>query len=302
MKKNILITGGNGFIGKHLQKSLAEHNVTIFTKTKKSTDVGSYIYKNISDITQDDLIGIDEVYHLASTVDNYNIHTDPYLDANVNILGTIKLLECCKNMNIKIVYVSTFFATGNPKNLPANIDDKDEPLGVYGATKLCAEHICKVYNRVYNMNIKIVRLTNVYGSGDQYLNNKKSAFVRMIYLAITKQDILLYDNGKYKRDYIHVLDVVSALKIVMDKGSSDKVYYIGTGVGLTLRDMVNNIIELYDTNVVEIQPPEFHVQVGINDFWCDNSELIKLGWSQKINLVDGIIETANDIKKELCYG
>jgi UDP-glucose 4-epimerase len=296
--KNILITGGTGFIGNHLCNLLCDDNITILTKSSKPSKYKT-INKDIKDITSDDLVGIDEVYHLASTVDNYNIQTDPYVDVNTNVIGTIALLEACKQKNIKLVYVSTFFAHGNPETLPATVNDKEHPLGLYGATKLCAEHICNVYRNVYGLDVKIARLTNVYGSGDQYLNNKKSAFVRMIYLALTNQPINLYDGGKVERDFIHVSDVVSALKTIMKRGVPGKTYYVGVGEGKSMKELVDIILEECGGQVEPIQSPIFHKQVGIDDFWCDNNDLLSLGWSSKMNIRDGIRETAEQIKKEL---
>jgi nucleoside-diphosphate-sugar epimerase len=149
------------------------------------------------------------------------------------------------------------------------------------------------------MDIRIARLTNVYGSGDQYLNNKKSAFVRMIYLALTNQKIKLYDNGINKRDFIHVYDVVTALQRIMNSGTSGKTYYVGTGEGVTFKAMVDEIISLYGGEIEVVDPPTFHKQVGIDDFWCDNRDLVSLGWQKTVSMRDGIIETANRIKQEL---
>lgn len=297
--KNVLITGGNGFIGNHLKQYLSECNVIVLSRSNTGEN---YICKDVKDIKEEDLKNIDEIYHLASTVDNYNIHSDPYLDINTNIIGTVALLEACKNLKIKIVYVSTFFVHGNPKFFPASVNDKEEPLGTYGATKLCAEHLCKVYSNVYNMDIKIARLSNVYGSGDQFKNNKKSAFVRMVYLALTNQPIKLYDGGIIKRDYVHVFDVVSALRIIMSSGTSGKIYYVGNGVGVDFKTLVNTIVKLFGGKVENINPPEFHKQVGIDDFWCDIKDLLDLGWKPKIDLEIGLIETANYIKKEISNG
>ena len=298
--KHILITGGTGFIGWKLYNSLIKDNYVVVLSKSKKQDREPFVLinKDINDISEIDLIGIDEVYHLASTVDNYNIQTDPYLDVNVNINGTIALLEACRkvNSNIPIVYVSTFFVHGNPTILPATPNEKPEPLGLYGSTKLCAEHICKTYNRVYNMNIKIVRLSNVYGVGDQYQNNKKSAFSRMIYLAYKNEPINLYDGGVIRRDYIYVDDVVSALKTVMELGSNSEIYYIGNGIGVRFIDLVNTIVRIVGGSVKNIPSPVFHKQVGIDDFWCDITPLKLLGWKPKINIEYGIKLTADDIR------
>jgi nucleoside-diphosphate-sugar epimerase len=141
--KNILITGGTGFIGTHLCNHLKHENLTILTKSDKVNGVKT-IKKNIQDINEEDVNGIDEVYHLASTVDNYNIHNSPYLDVNTNINGTIALLEACKNKPIKIVYVSTFFVHGNPDTLPATVESKERPLRQNCAPNIFVEFI-KMY-------------------------------------------------------------------------------------------------------------------------------------------------------------
>jgi len=304
----ILITGGTGFVGRTIAKKLIDGNdITLLTKRMSNAgylqniiDKVTVIQKDIQDISEDDVRDMDCIYHCASTVDNYNlVDGKPFLDAEVNVIGTSKLLEVCRQANpkVNIIYVSTFFVQGMPIENPVDVDQKPEPLGLYGASKLCAEHYCKTYNRVFGMNVKIARLTNVFGIGDQYFNNKKSAFSRMIYLAADEKDpIKLYDNGKVRRDYIYIDDVADALITIANKGRNNKIYYVGRGEGVKLRELVDMIIDVgkdakVDVKVDVIAPPTFHNQVGINDFWCDNSELKKLGWEPKISLKEGIRKT-----------
>lgn len=297
---NILITGGLGFIGSNIAKKYVSlgHNVTILTRTKhKIGNINPFsekvkiIVKDIKDIS-DEVSNMDVIFHTASTVDNYNIFSDPYLDANTNIIGTLALLEACKSHNpkAKIVYLSTFFVNGNPPSLPATAEMKPNPLGLYGATKLCAEHICNVYRSVYNLNISIARLSNIFGDNEQNNNNKKAAFNKMINDLLRKNTINLYDNGKVKRDYIYVDDVVSALQLIAEVGT-EEIYFIGRGESISLRELVDIVLEETgspESLVNVVAPPVFHNQVGINDFYCDISPLKKLGWEPKVSIRDGI--------------
>ena len=305
----VLITGGLGFIGSSIAKKCIEldYDVTIISRNKNKLynirsieDKVNLIIKDIKDITTE-VEQQDIIFHCASTVDNYNIQTDPYLDVNVNIIGTISLLEACKKYNpfVKIVYTSTFFVNGNPEYLPVNYKQKEEPLGLYGSTKLCTEHILKTYMRVYDLKIVIARLSNVFGIGEQSDNNKKAAFNRMINLAVNNEPIKLYDNGKITRDYIYVDDVVDALLLLSQKGIIGNVYYVGNGIGKTLKELVDIICKEAKTNNVEIiESPKFHKQVGIDSFVCDIEPLKELGWNSKITVEEGIKRVVEQYRTE----
>jgi nucleoside-diphosphate-sugar epimerase len=308
----ILITGGLGFVGSNLAKKLLDEGNDITLLTRSKTKIGNIlkfennvkiIQKDIRNISKKDVKNMDCIYHCASTVDNYNIQKNPFLDTNVNVLGTNKLLEVCRqgNPKVKIVYVSTFFVQGFPEDLPVSVNQKPEPLGLYGASKLCAEHYCKTYNRVFDMNVKIARLSNVFGIGDQHLNNKKSAFNRMIFLATEGKDpIKLYDNGKIRRDFIYIDDVVDALITIMNKGKNSDVYYVGRGEGIKMRKLVNMILKSAPQGKVDVvEPPKFHNQVGMDDFWCDVYELKQLGWKPKVALQTGINKTVENYRKNI---
>lgn len=312
----VLITGGLGFIGSNLAKRCVDlgYDVSILTRNKiKKYNVRSFIdslnliEKDIKNVCKEDVVDKDYIFHCASTVDNYNIWEDPYIDAEVNIMGTLALLNMCQQYNpkVKIIYTSTFFVNGNPRILPVSDDLKEEPLGLYGSTKLCAEHCIKTYMRVFDLNAKIVRLSNVFGLGEQVNNNKKAAFNRMIYRLTFDKEINLYDNGSVKRDYIYIDDVVDALMVVAEKGKSalEQTYYISRGESVSFRQLVDWILE-YTKNedkVNIVQPPEFHKNVGINDFVCDISPLKDLGWEPKVSLKDGIKKVYDQYFLEKIY-
>lgn len=301
MTKNIsyFITGGYGLIGSALANSLTG-NVTILSHsenhkerlTKKDAKI---ILKDLAKIQKTDIEGIDIIYHLASTVDNYNVLTNPYLDVETNINGTIRLLEICKNLKKKpkIVFLSTFFVYGNEYDktkIPINEESKTNPLAIYPATKLCTESIIKLYSKLYDIPYLICRLTNVYGENEDYNNKKKGTLNYLIMQALKGEKISIYRGGKFLRDYIFVTDVVDALKFLETKKIANETYLIGYGTPVLFRDMIDYILRMTgnESKTEEIEPPRFHEIVGIKNFVADTSKISNLGWKAKIDYKEGI--------------
>jgi UDP-glucose 4-epimerase len=307
----VLITGGLGFIGSNLTHKLVTNgvDVTILSRSRNKihniSGIEGKVKINLKDLTAisgDDVVGKDVIFHLASTTNNYHIMDEPCLDINVNCTGTIALLEACRNYNssARIIFPSTFFVNGNLENLPATPESPCEPLGLYPATRLAGEHFCKIYNRVFNMNSVIARLTNVFGIREDMNNKKKGAFNNLIKLACENADIPIYDEGNFLRDYIYVDDAVDGLITVAEKGIKGEIYYIGGGRGTKFRNLAEVIIEeASGGRIVSIEPPDFHKRVGIKNYFCDNSMLKGLGWEEKVSLREGIRRTVNWYKAEV---
>lgn len=169
----ILVTGGNGFIGQNIAERYLSKDcdVEIYTKGKDIVDIDREVR------------GCDFIFHCASTVHNYHMLDEYYLDIDTNCYGTLALLEACKrhNKSAKIIYTSTFFVYGNQTDLPVTEDTLPNPQALYPATKLASENFLKIYSNMWDIDIVIARLTNVYGLGEQTENNKKAAFNRMAY-------------------------------------------------------------------------------------------------------------------------
>lgn len=309
MNKNFsyLITGGYGLIGSALANSLTG-NVTILSHSEKRkervTKDAKVIIKDLLEIEKTDLQGIDVIYHLASTVDNYNVLTDPYLDVETNINGTIRLLETCKGLKKKpkIVFLSTFFVYGNEYDrtkTPINEESKTEPLAIYPATKLCAESVIKLYSRLYDIPYLICRLTNVYSENEDFNNKKKGGLNYMIMQAVKGKTLSVYKGGNFYRDYIHVDDIVSALSFLENKKIKNDTFLVGFGKPVLFKDMIDYLREITEkkSEVTEIDPPEFHKAVGIANFVADTSKINSLGWKAKIDYKTGIKRTVEMYEK-----
>ncbi|MDO8621195.1 MAG: NAD-dependent epimerase/dehydratase family protein [Candidatus Levybacteria bacterium] len=309
MTKNTsyLITGGYGLIGSALANSL-EGSVTILTRSEKHKERlarknTKIILKDLANIQRQDLEGIDIIYHLASTVDNYNVLTNPYLDVETNINGTIRLLETCRDLKKKpkIVFLSTFFVYGNvydQTKIPINEESKTNPLAIYPATKLCAESIIKLYSRLYDIPYLICRLTNVYSENEDYDNKKKGVLNYIIMQAVKGETLSVYRGGNFCRDYIHVDDIISALNFLENKNIDNDTFLIGFGKSVLFKDMISCLHEITEkkSEIVEIEPPEFHKAVGITNFVANTSKISRLGWKPTIDYKKGIKRIVNKYK------
>ena len=297
---NVLITGGLGFIGSALANRLCrEHQVTVLTRSEKKRSrlrepdrvrvkVGA-----LEDVTSADCADMDFVIHCASTVDNYNILTDPYLDVRTNCAGTIALLEACKERKPKLLFVSTFFVYGNQPKLPVDEQSPCDPLGLYQATKLCAEQFCKIYGRLYSVHVNICRLTNVYGPGETFDNTKKGAFNFLIRKAQLGEPINVYRGGDFFRDYLYIDDAVEALVTVAERAPAGELYLAGSGEPVQFKDLMECLHRLTGRKsaIGAIDPPQFHQVVGIRNFSASIAKIKTLGWTPKVGYEEGIKRT-----------
>src|SRR3989344_188847 len=269
---NFLITGATGFIGKNLARYLSEknYNVKVLFRNREKRNLldfipeKNFIIKDLLEINENDLNGIDVVVHLAGTTDNYNILSDPLIDIKTNCEGTIKVLEACKKNKTKIIMMSTFFVHGNPKEFPVNEDSALNPLALYPATRLATEFFLRIYNSNFGIPYVILRLTNVYGPGEQVDNKKKGAISYLMYNIFKGEKIKLYSNGMFFRDFLYVKEVAE---------QSGK-----------------------ELNYESIEPPEFHKKVGIADFFVDKSKLESTGFRNKYSIKKGVEETLQWMK------
>ena len=308
MKNNpsYLITGGYGLIGSLLANTL-DGKVTILSRSEKhkeriKRDDVRVLIKDLNKIEKSDLDGIDVIYHCASTVDNYNVLTNPYIDIETNITGTIKILEICKNLakKPKIIFPSTFFVYGNEyaRTLkPINEESKTDPLAIYPATKLCTESIIKLYTKLYQIPYIICRLTNVYGEEEEYDNKKKGGLNYLLMRLVKGEPTSIYKGGNFCRDYIYVGDVVDAFQFLESRVSNDT-FLVGYGKSILFKDIIAYTQTLSNNKspITEIESPPFHKVVGITNFVADCSKIRNLGWKPKVDYKVGIQKVVNKYK------
>jgi nucleoside-diphosphate-sugar epimerase len=269
MEKLINLFGGSGFVGGKYE----ELTPNILWSNERND------YKVKSNNTHP----LDIVYFI-STIDNYNVHTDPFIDIDTNLTTLIKVLESCKDKNVCFNFISSWFVYGDIE-LPAKEDSHCDPKGFYSITKRTAEQLLISYCETFGIQWRILRLGNVLGKGDKKVSKKKNALQYLINEIKENRDINLYDGGDLYRDYIHVDDVVQAINLVIEKGPVGENYNIGNGEKVYLRNSLEYVrTRLNSTskfNSIEIV--DFHKKVQTKNMVLDISKIQQLGYVPKYN-------------------
>ena len=286
----VLVLGGTGFVGAAVAQQYKSRGHWVRTLGRGVHGCPDIVLAK-DEISTDTVMNYDLIIDCASTVNDYNLLAGDPADADTNILGTWTLLEACRMVNpwARIVYVSTFFVVGDPPNLPADESTVCRPKGLYGASKLCAEHYCQAYARVFGLDVVIARGTNIYGPGQRVASQKTAAFNWMVKTCVEDGVIPLYDNGEVKRDYLYIDDAMRAIATIAERGKRGETYFFGSGEPHSFREMVEMMQEAAGGGTIQpVGSPGFHKRVGIKDFWIDNSKLKALGWEPKVGIKEGI--------------
>jgi nucleoside-diphosphate-sugar epimerase len=224
------------------------------------------------------------VLYFISTVDNYNVHTDPFVDIDTNLTTLIKTLQSC-NEDTTFNFISSWFVYGNTE-LPAKETSACNPTGFYSITKRAAEQLLISYCETKGIKYRILRLANVVGSQDKKVSKKKSALQYMVNQVLNNEDVTLYDGGTLCRDYIHVDDVVQAINLVIENGPVNEITNIGNGVPIAIRDAIEYAIKVTGSKskLLNIEVPLFHKIVQTRDMVLDITKIKELGYIPRYNI------------------
>ncbi|MFC1904247.1 SDR family oxidoreductase [Chloroflexota bacterium] len=266
--KNILITGGAGFVGSHIVDKLSpDSKVTVLdnlssgslSNLEKSKDRITFIKGDILDkkLLVDLVVGIDYVFHLGANVGNIKSIEDPYLDMEVNIHGTLNLLEACQNSNIKrLVYSSSGAIFGEAKYLPVDEDHPLNPESPYGASKMAAEKYCFAFYKIHGVPTTSIRYFNIYGprQGLSEYANVISIFINRIKEG---KPLTVFGDGQQTRDFVFIEDIVQAnLRAATQLDAVGEICNIGTGIGSSLNELISILNEVSgrDNQVIYADP------------------------------------------------
>ena len=226
----------------------------------------------------------DEVLYFISTIDNYNVHTNPYLDIDTNLTTLVKTLETCNPHNT-FNFISSWFVYGDVE-LPAKEDSYCDPKGFYSITKRTAEQLLISYCETFGINYRIIRLANVLGKSDTKVSKKKNALQYMIEEIKNNRNVEMYDGGNVFRDYIHVDDVVQAINLILDKGELNTIYNVGNGKEIYLKDALSYVKDKTGS-ISELktrEAAEFHKKVQTKNMVLDVSKIQNLGYKPKFDI------------------
>lgn len=235
----------------------------------------------------------DVVFHLAGQLTHYEAFENPLYDVDVNSKTTIVALETIRKLRkpCRFILGSTFWVVGRPKSLPINEETPCNPLNIYATDRLASEHYCKIYNRVYDLDTVVMRLTNTFGPREQHNNPRKAALNYLLYKGFKGEDVTIYDGGKFFRDYIYISDVISAARIIMEKGETGQLYFVGTNKATWFYEIGRWIEELTPGKVVDIESPDYHKRIDVGNIIVDNTNIKQLGWNWKVSVKEGLEKT-----------
>ena len=317
--KNILIIGGLGFIGSNLAHALVKKGYKI-TLLDAEIDPYGWNHYNIKSIINkidfkkidirdrdnlnDQIKNKDIIFNFAGQVSRIISLENPQLDIDINIIGTINLLEAVKKHapNAKVIFAGSRAQTGEPQYFPVDENHPDNPTDIYGINKLTAEKYHKLYYDVYKIRTTVFRINNVYGPRCQIKHGHYGVLNLFIYWALSNSPLTVYGDGSQTRDYIYIDDLVEAFIKVMDNPKSDGHYFqVGSGVETKFIEMVNIIKDLLPNSNIVHQPfPELLDKIDINRYVSTSKKLKQIsGWAPKISLHEGIVRTVEYYKKNL---
>jgi nucleoside-diphosphate-sugar epimerase len=265
----ISVFGGTGFVGGEFCRT-TEQKVQLVDRESRSP------------------LSLESLYFI-STTDNYNVFDDVHKDVDINLtilLDVLKNLEPGKSV---FNFVSSWFVYGDAP-LPADESSNCNPKGFYSITKRAAEQLIISYCETFNIEYRILRLSNVIGPGDKGISKRKNALQFLIDKLKKNEKIELYHNGEFYRDYMYVTDVARAIDLCIKTAPTNQVYNIGSGEKVLFKDLINLVIE--ETNskseIGTIEPPHFHKTIQVKDFYFSTQKLKDLGFKQTITLQEGV--------------
>ncbi|MEM2202655.1 MAG: GDP-mannose 4,6-dehydratase [Candidatus Bathyarchaeia archaeon] len=316
--KNVLITGGAGFIGSHLaEEYLANNakNVIIYddfsTGTIKNLDHIKderlkIVEGSVLDVARlDEVIKrgkVDIIEHLAAELEVYKGIKDSCRDARLNIFGTLNVLNIALKNGVKrILFASSGAVYGEAKYLPIDESHPLEPHWPYGVSKLSAERYVIQYHKLFGLETTAFRYGIVYGPREWY-GRVLTMFIKRIFLE--SKPPVVFGDGSQTRDFIYVGDVVKAhLLAVKNAEAVGQVFNIGSGKGVSVRELAELLINisgkkleiLYDNpeegSASKFQPERIRLIGELKNFVLDYSKAEKiLGWRPTIKFEDGLAE------------
>ncbi len=307
----VLVTGGAGFIGSHVVERLldAGHEVTVIDSLQRGSREniagplaqGVALHEiDIRNVALRDIFAADRpevVMHLAAQMDVRVSVADPLLDADVNITGSLRLLEAAREAGTRKVIVASsggcIYGEPKPSALPVKETYRGTPESPYGISKRVLHDYLAFYKQGHGLDWTVLALGNVYGPRQDPLGE---AGVVSIFLGamLDGRRPVIYGDGSQTRDFVYAGDVADAFLRSIERGSGT-VFNIGTGVETTIRELLDTCARAvgFGGEVRYAEPRLGELQRIALD-WTRAKR--KLGWEPRTSLTEGIAATADWVK------
>ncbi|MBW3590209.1 MAG: GDP-mannose 4,6-dehydratase [Actinobacteria bacterium] len=296
-----VVTGGAGFIGSHLTERLHSegHEILVIDDLSAGESRVGIIEAVGVEIVRADIrseqaseaiasFRPEVVFHLAAQMDVRRSVNDPAFDAEVNILGTLRMLSAAANAGAR--FINTPSGGAMYGELPADSVGFDEetrpaPMSPYGISKLAGEHYCRFFGELRGLEFVSLALANVYGPRQD--PHGEAGVVAIFGRKLRdREPCVIYGDGKQTRDYVFVGDVVEAYLAALDRGAGETVN-IGTGVETSVVDLYTQMARLAGSEAEPVFEPERAGELQRVALDVSKAKRI-LGWTPKTSLAEGL--------------
>jgi UDP-glucose 4-epimerase len=318
--KRILITGGFGFIGSNLARTLCNMGARVTVIDSLIPEYGGNPFNlsgheermrtNISDVR--DQHGIkylirdqDYLFNLAGQVSHTDSMVNPYTDLDVNVHAQVYILEASRQFNpkLRVVFSSTRQIYGRPQYLPVDEAHPVTPVDVNGINKVAGESYHLLYGKVYGLEVTCLRLTNTYGPRMRVKDARQTFLGWWIRQLIEGEELQIFGTGEQRRDLNFVDDVINAmLYAAVNPKAVGQVYNLG-GEPISLLELAKLMIECNGSGSFSIVPfPEDRKAIDIGHYYGSFDKIkTDLGWQPQVSLQEGLERTLSYYKDHLCH-
>lgn len=303
---NIIVFGASGFIGTNLILELAKNRNNIITavdtkweyfehiKFLNFPNVRFYICNFGVDSDYDEfLCGQEVAYHLVSTTTPANSNKNILQEFNRNVAMSISLFDACIRQRVKKVLFMSSGGTVYGKDFMCPVTEKcmTNPISSYGLQKLTIEKLLYLYNYMYGLDYRIIRLANPYGPY-QRPNGILGAVTTFIYKAMRKEEIIVYGDGSVVRDFIYIDDVVDGIINISEYEGEEKIFNLGSGHGTSIGQLLTMVSNSLGLPLSVRYERARAVDVPVNILDISRYERVFHTKAEKTFLNDGIKKTA----------
>jgi UDP-glucose 4-epimerase len=308
--RNVLITGGLGFIGSNLAHRLAGLGSNVTLVDSLIPEYGGNLFNiaglegrvkvNISDVRDDHSLrylvqGQDFLFNLAGQTSHLDSMQDPYTDLDINCRSQLSILEVCRKFNpqIKIVFASTRQIYGKPDCLPVDEKHLLRPVDVNGINKMAGEWYHILYNNVYGIRACALRLTNTIGPRMRVKDARQTFLGVWIRLLIEGKSFEVW-GGEQLRDFTYADDAVDAFLMAAEGDESNgQIFNLGGDCVIGLKDLADLLIQVNGSGEYILHSyPADRKRIDIGDYYADFSRIrAALGWEPKVPLREGLART-----------
>lgn len=299
----VMVTGGAGFIGSHVVDLYIANGYEVIVVDDLSTGrlsnlnpAAKFYQLDIRDPELERVMEVerpDYINHHAAQMDVRRSVVDPLFDADVNVRGSIHLLELARKYEVKrFVYISTGGAVyGEPVYLPCDEEHPIQPLCPYGASKHTVEHYLYMYHVNYGLKYTVIRYPNVYGPR-QDPHGEAGVVAIFTGLMLSGKPVVINGDGEQVRDFVYVEDCARANLLALTTSGDASIYNLGSGQGYS----VNQVFEaLKAVTEYPLEPDHGPAKLGeTRRIYLDASKArLELGWQPEVSLMDGLSRTVD---------